>query len=491
MAEIYIKDYDTTVEFDDNIPMDQIQQALRKQFPAKQEAPPKQGLGAFGKLAKGTIENLPIAGAMIGGAVASPGIVTSPAGAGLGYLLGEYGKRGLLNVTGLGNEPSPTLRSVTTQDVPQAAIVGMSGPLAERAMLGAGRVVGKTTNEILGRLHGIGKGGAEEALKSGTSTGLSVNPFKSVTPFDKALRGKIAGREIVDDYVTPALSELSAQRRIAYRNDLAKLGGNQEIDITPIKQKANELLKNYVRFDKSGNPVWERTTLNKEGIDKVKEVKSLLESWGTQEGDNTVLGLDMLKRNLDDLYAPSSSARQYIASLKNEVKNTIVKNSPQYQQMTTGYEKLLSLQKEIESALVAKQSGNVSKISANRTLRKLTTALKNDREIEQELLAVIGNQTGRDISGAVAGNAMRSLTPLGLSGTGPALLGQLAFTAFNPKFWPVLAASSPRISAEFLRMYGKVLAESHGTSPLIAQIAVSKAFNDMRKRDLGEVLTNR
>ncbi len=38
MPEIYIKDYDTTVSFDDSVPMSEIQTALAKQFPAKEES---------------------------------------------------------------------------------------------------------------------------------------------------------------------------------------------------------------------------------------------------------------------------------------------------------------------------------------------------------------------------------------------------------------------------------------------------------------------
>jgi hypothetical protein len=77
----------------------------------------------------------------------------------------------------------------------------------------------------------------------------------------------------------------------------------------------------------------------------------------------------------------------------------------------------------------------------------------------------LGYTSGRDVAGQVAGHAMSSFIPRGLAGSGPSLVGQAALAYFvSPKLWPVLAASSPRISAEFLIQFGKGMRKLPGMS---------------------------
>ena len=83
--------------------------------------------------------------------------------------------------------------------------------------------------------------------------------------------------------------------------------------------------------------------------------------------------------------------------------------------------------------------------------------MRDNFALRKDLLDVLGNKAGEDLSGQVAGYTMRSTIPLGLSGTGPALVGEgLLIKLVNPNLWPILVASSPRVAGEFLRMYGKM-----------------------------------
>lgn len=439
----------------------------------------------YGGAIKGVVEALPYAGAMAGGLIASPGIATAPVGAGLGYLSGNYLKKGLLGLTGLEQQEPLSVRGMVAKDIPEAAIVGASGPIAEKGLGLLASGGGQAVKQILGKLQGIGAGAEAEAIKSGTKTGMSWNPFKSETAFDNALRGNITGEEIVEN-VRAALGTVRDKRSGDYRAILTNISGNKnQIDMRPIEDTLNKLSSEYgVKINT--NPATGKTDIDlsrvamgKSGRDDIKSIIETVKDWGTKQGDDTVIGLDTLKRQLDDFYSPSSQARQFVASLRNSVKDTIVKNVPEYGEMTKGYSGATNLLKEIESSLVSKKNGQ---IMADQTLRKLTIALKNDKEIAKDLMDILGEKGSQDISGQVAGYVMRSPVPLGLSGTGPALIGTTALTAFNPKFWPVLLASSPRVSAEFLRMYGKVASEFGGVAPTASQILTTAVMQEVNRK---------
>jgi hypothetical protein len=53
----------------------------------------------------------------------------------------------------------------------------------------------------------------------------------------------------------------------------------------------------------------------------------------------------------------------------------------------------------------------------------------------------------------------------------------------KPELWPVLAASSPRVVGEFLRVYGKALSEVRGVSPQIGK-ALAFAFSEENRDKL-------
>lgn len=59
---------------------------------------------------------------------------------------------------------------------------------------------------------------------------------------------------------------------------------------------------------------------------------------------------------------------------------------------------------------------------------------------------------------------MTPVLPKGLAGHTVGIAGTMLMAGhyLNPKFWPLIAASSPRAQGEFLRMFGKALRETRG-----------------------------
>jgi hypothetical protein len=215
--------------------------------------------------------------------------------------------------------------------------------------------------------------------------------------------------------------------------------------------------------------------MGKAGREDIKEIVDRVSRFGSEKGDNTVSGLDALKRQLDDFYSESSQARAFVASLRSDIHKTITKAVPEYEEMTKGYHEASVLIKNIESGLLLKKPQGGGRITADRTLRYLTSSMKDNFALRRDLVQVLGVKADQDLSGQIAGYTMRSIVPLGLAGTGPAMVGEAALAHFvNPWFWPVLAASSPRASAEFLRVFGKALVQTKGLSPLVTKATLLK-----------------
>ena len=343
--------------------------------------------------------------------------------------------------------------------------------------------IGVAAKQVLGRLTGGGVGFIEESVKSGQKTGMSLNPFKSKTDYDKAIRGEISGQDIVDN-ARSALQVLKDNRASEYQAKLANIssGGNLSaaqgqqtapIDPKPIISKLQGLAKQF-RIGLKVNPKGEaivdvsQAAMGKEGRNEIAEVIKDIGGWT----DFSPIGLDALKRRVADFYSESSQARAFVKSMESTINDTIVKAVPEYKEMTKGYAEATKLIKDIEAGLMMKKQGLMGRVTGDQTLRRLLSSMRDNFELRKDLVKSLSTASGEDILGQIGGYTGRSIVPLGLAGTGPAMVGEAMLAKFvNPHLWPILAASSPRLVGEFLRLYGKGLAELAGTSPMAGKAA--------------------
>lgn len=307
-----------------------------------------------------------------------------------------------------------------------------------------GRGLSKLGKEVLGTSTGAGKGAIDVAVQGGPA-------------FERAMRGQITGEEIVDN-AKNALSVIKNNRGAAYRAKLEEISKITEpIDPEEIWGKVQKLMDSYgIKVDRGKRTIdMSRTGLGARGVKDIKNVINTLMGWGSKPGDFTPAGLDILKKQLGDFYSDSSNARGFVSATERAVKDTIVKNVPEYATMTKGYEEATRLIKDIESNLMLRKEGISGRITADQTLRRLSSALRENFDMRRDLLQALGTEAGADIEGQVAGYAMSQWTPRG----GLAKIGAggsaLSLGLFNPKLWPVLVAGSPRVVGEFLNAYGK------------------------------------
>ena len=382
------------------------------------------------------------------------------AGAGLGYAAGST----LADIVAGKPAPKP---GETAGKILTGAEMEMGGQATAPILGGLAKGIGYIAKPLLGRMSGVGKGAIEEAILSGESTGLRTNPFVSVTPFDKALRGKIKGDDVVSN-AKEALQVIKDSRSAAYQSKLISVAKETGIlDDTQIQGKLQQLMDSYrVKLTPEGEIDVSKIAMGKTGRNDIKEIIDTVRNWD----DKTPIGLDTLKRQLDDFYSDSSQARQFVTSLKKTVHDTVAESVPEYAEMTKGYADATKIIKDIESGLMMRKQGMSGRVVADQTLRRLTSSMKDNFALRRELVDALGTEGGKDISGQVAGYAMRSPIPLGLAGTGPVIIGEAALAKYiSPKFIPILVASSPRVQGEFLRMFGKGMAEAKRLSPVVSR----------------------
>jgi len=307
---------------------------------------------------------------------------------------------------------------------------------------GAGRVVG----ESAGLTTGAGYGAIKEAFR---------NPSPE---FIQALRGKIPVENIVTD-AREALQTIREQRSAEYLNSYQKVWqktGKVEQNLAPIAKQLEKQLDNFnVRViknleDGKLNFDFSRSTIS-DGIEanRVKEVVEAVYDWGSQQGDSTVIGLDILKRKLDDFYSPSRQANAFIQPIKQSVRN-ILERVPEYKNMTREYAQMSDVINEVERGLSLG-----TRAATDTTLKKLTSVLRDNNEFRKVMVEQLQKYSDSDLKGQIAGAALGQVAPRGLMRTvvGGGLLGASSLM-LSPAFLASLPLASPRVIGELVRALG-------------------------------------
>ena len=398
---------------------------------------------------------LEVGGTVSGAAMAAPG---GPGSAIAGGALGYAGGKNVADLLYQKEIPKTIGEGLykTAKDVATGATMEMLGPVITKTTGAIVKPLAKVVKETLGTTTGAGSGMIDEAIKGGRS-------FKS------AMRGKRTGQDVVDT-AFDALQKIKDKRAFDYQTRLASIKKTQEvIDIRPIKKELLKQMKQFnIKFSDDGTIDYARVAMGKKGRADIEDVVQIVSEWGSKEGDNTPLGLDVLKRQLDDFYSDSSQARGFVLSLKKSVSNTISKSVPEYGKMTSKYSEATKIIKDIESNLMMRKQGISGRITPDQTLRRLTSSMRENFELRKELIEVLGKKAGEDVVGEVAGYTASQALPRGLIGKLSAgSIGVLS--TIDPKFLGLLAASSPRAVGEFLNVFGMGLRQSQKFGPAVVK----------------------
>ena len=349
----------------------------------------------------------------------------------------------------LATDPVGVAGDLSTLLTGGAAVAPRAGGVASALTTAA-----NVTNPVTGLIKGLQAVGPTAALAAkqglGMATGVGAEnigtAFKAgkegTTAFMENMAGRVSKTDVLDQ-AKQALANMRADRTANYKTNIATTAA----DITPLKFNAID-----VALDKVTDSLQQggHAKIGKIEATKVEEVKDIVKEWRDDPASHTAIGLDALKQRLDAVYPDSpvhNQAQRVITTVRNAVKDTIVKQSPEYAATMKAYEEAITLEKEIARTL---SLGD--KASADTALRKLTSLGRNNVNTNYgyrlDLAKALEQQGGRDLMPAIAGQTMSSWTPRGLTGqlgapatAGAALLG-------NPAMALALPFMSPRLVGE-------------------------------------------
>ena len=297
---------------------------------------------------------------------------------------------------------------------------------------------------LLGTYTGTGKRFIKEAANPGNEAN-----------FTQYMRGgEEGGRQIVSD-AKDALQQIRQQRGDEYRTQLSALAANTApITDAPMALNASlddQLRKFNVRMTDDG-PDFSRSTIDRKSQGDVKNIIDLVRDWGAHPDDLQPIGLDTLKRQLDDFYSDSKNSRVMVSNLRDKVHGLITDKVPAYADMTKDYAQATGLVNELELTLSLGKKPMI-----DTTLRKLTSAMRDNFAFRTGLLRQLQDATGENLESSIAGYNMSSAASQGGFGklTSGALIGS-AMTHFltGGHALSLMALSSPRIVGETLRAMG-------------------------------------
>lgn len=323
--------------------------------------------------------------------------------------------------------------------------------------------VGKGTAAVLGFTTGTGTRAVEEAAKAGYRGGEQGEAFAS------QMRGAAPIADVVES-IKPAIAALRQDRSAAYRQGMANVAKDKtvlkfdDIDKAIGNARQTGMYKGQV-IDKSAAEAWQKIN------DQINEWKGL-----DPVEFHTPEGLDALKKSIQDIresYPYGSPARLAADKAYNAVRGEITKQAPEYSRVMKDYETASDLLSEIESTL----SQN-PRASIDTQVRKLQSILRNNANTNYgrraELGEMLAERGATNLFPQLAGQAMSSWTPRGLSG---ALSGAGAIYSTIPAIaqgiTPTgalqIASTSPRIVGEAAYAAGKTVGKPVQLAKLLAQ----------------------
>ena len=328
---------------------------------------------------------------------------------------------------------------------------------ARGAVAGAKKAV-TIPEALLGAASGVGLGPVREAVMSGFEGGDRGLAFR------ENLRGTVDYQEVVGDALD-GLRELRAVRNAEY--NAGKFDLSQDQTIMDFSQIDAALIQAVDNNTFKGRPKNAKTANALEQLDKVISEWRLLEP----SEFHTPEGMDALKQEIGSLIDWKDNSKAYnlaAQAMYDKVGGAIRKQAPQYDKIMKDYSEASKLIMEIEKAFSLNK-----KSTADAALRKLTSVMRNNVNTNygarvssaEELQAA----SGVPLMSKLAGQAMSSWTPRGLTGTagGVGLPVVASYLSGNPLPLALLPAQSPRIVGEGVHATGRLAAGGTNTARMI------------------------
>jgi hypothetical protein len=344
--------------------------------------------------------------------------------------------------------------------------------LAARPVAAAGRYIAEP---ILANTLAATTGTGAEAIRAAGRAGVEGSQ-----EFTAAMRGASAPEEAVA-LARSALDKMKAERSAEYNSGMVPIKSDVSIlNQAPILRSLNDT----------------KSVFTKNGFVRNKEAAGVWDSISTTIDDfrsnpairGTPDDFDSLKQAIGEIRSGTrqgTQSRVVADRVYNSVKDQIVKQAPAYEKTMKDY------------STASKQLSDISrtfslgeKAAPDTALRKLQSIMRNNVSTnygERTRLADVLARYEPALPGMIAGQAMSSALPRGLSRAGATLQGGAAAIlgaggAVSPgallAAGPILAASSPRLVGEALYAGGRArgLLGQAGVTPSNLQAVGRPAF---------------
>jgi hypothetical protein len=317
---------------------------------------------------------------------------------------------------------------------PYARIAGALAPAAAPRL----------ASDVIGTL-GTGTGGqsVRTAFQSGAAGGSA----------GRAFRDNMRGNVPLDDVVTEAKSAvrgMRADRGAQYETGMQGIRADQTVlsfnDIDQAVARANNVKQ------------FKGQELSKSTADVRKQIQDQIDEWKALNPTeyHTPAGIDALKQAIGDIKdsLPFNTPQRAVADqVYNAIRQTIVKQAPDYANVMKGYEQASTHIGEIEKTLSLGR-----KASTDTALRKLQSVTRNNVNTNYgkrvDLVEALAGHGAPDIMEKLAGQAMNTWAPRGLNKITASMAGAASY--LNPMALAALPLMSPRIVGEAAHGVGRV-----------------------------------
>lgn len=424
-----------------------------------------------------------MAGMVFGGAAGTPlGPAGQVVGAGLGYSGMRQAYDRAMELLGI-KEPE-TLAKATIKaatDIPKGAAAEATGQIIPTIT----SMIGRGLSRPWGAYTGMGEKAIQEAYASG------MKPTEK--GFMKFMRKKGDIGEVVET-AKGGLNKLKDIRSQEYLPELERIGKIKgDLDLKPLYKELDDQMKKFNITEKSksmGGGFDYTNSILEADLAAQKEfehIHSMITKRKLGEATIKPRDVDILKRNLSDFYSENDKIRSLTTNLHDKTRSILNNNVPGYEKMTANFAKDTKLINEI-----TKDFSMGNRASNEQGLQKLIRAMKDDNQFRENLLSLISQHAKDPLEPQLAGILARSWIPTSLAGRMGGMYEIIRGTAgLDPHMAIALATSSPRISAEFLHLLGKVGPPFQKTmryTPQVIQALTKEEKPKEKKSQLNQII---
>lgn len=321
------------------------------------------------------------------------------------------------------------------------------------------KVAGKATSVGLGFTTGAGGRSLEEAAKAGYAGG------KPATKYQEQLRGTAPVSDVVKE-AKVGLDQLRQQRSNLYKSGMVNVKNDKTILSFADIDKAVSDVKNRGYFkgqEISGKaaPAWD-------------DISNAINEWKQLDPVefHTPEGIDALKKKIGDIRDSlpyGTPARGAADKVYSAIRDEISHQAPEYSRVMQDYHQGSELLDELQHSLSVGENAR-----ADTTVRKLQSILRNNANTNYgrraELANELVNAGSKNLMPMLAGQALSSATPRGLSGIGVAGgTASLGAAMSNPAVLAGLPLTSPRLMGEAAYYAGKTVGTPARLGQMLSQ----------------------